>query len=707
MQHKNLLFTLLSMSLVTSCTNVVPPESLPEPVISSMPVTEKTISKEEYRNKTLGGLLGQISGFLSGYEFVWDGEGGARVGLPFAWYEFLNGPYAGNFEYFVASNEYRYDRLKVNPETGRNEIWGDDDYHIDIFNQLTMKEYGYTAKDIKDSWRDYLVHDWGGGAEAIRLINAHEMLSPYTGSIESGNKFGWCTEAYIENETLGMNAGGMPNVAVNLTDTFASNTGYFDTVIWAKFYAAMYSLAYFENDIYEILEQAGKLLPEGSGPKIMYDAAYKAYELYPNANDQYEFIQGAEYVESKGRNLYRMDNVQTNPGINGGFGVLSWLYAGNDYMDAIKYSSLMGYDGDCTAATVGGLMGILNGFKPSNEEYEPINNTLYYDGLGVYYNDKLTGFDPYIGSDEYPDRQYIDDIVDMYVENFETILLDNGGRIEGDNYIVPTTEIKPTISYLFDNYDAELKKGYEWTTEGWTVNNAELTNIQEIDLIRVHSGIAGFLLTNNDHGEAYHTYNNLELGQYYRVSTYVRTETNTNVSLFARGGGYNQEITFSNTTSLLNKDFVFRATSTSMDVGFKFVEGTLEYDEIYFDDFMLEKIDYLSYFKEARPLEKYNNYFLKYLEKPTNVKEGQEVYIRVQYTGYRNENSVVYVKRNNELYGSVVVNMTTNGLYDGYDYIEIPYVFGSDEDILRLEFEGNTLSFGDIEIIRKDQYIFR
>ena len=34
----------------------------------------------------------------------------------------------------------------------------------------------------------------------------------------------------------------------------------------------------------------------------------------------------------------------------------------------------------------------------------------------------------------------------------------------------------------------------------------DVTNIQEIDLIRVHSGIAGFLLTNNDHGEAYHTY---------------------------------------------------------------------------------------------------------------------------------------------------------------------------------------------------------
>ena len=54
-------------------------------------VTEKTLSKEVYVNKTLGGLLGQFAGFLSGYEFArWNN----MTGLDESWFEFCNGPYA-------------------------------------------------------------------------------------------------------------------------------------------------------------------------------------------------------------------------------------------------------------------------------------------------------------------------------------------------------------------------------------------------------------------------------------------------------------------------------------------------------------------------------------------------------------------------------------------------------------------------------------
>ena len=42
-----------------------------EPIIPTPEPSEyKRISKDEYYNKTLGGLLGQFAGFLSGYEFV-------------------------------------------------------------------------------------------------------------------------------------------------------------------------------------------------------------------------------------------------------------------------------------------------------------------------------------------------------------------------------------------------------------------------------------------------------------------------------------------------------------------------------------------------------------------------------------------------------------------------------------------------------------
>lgn len=208
-------------------------------------ITKKEISKDEYLNKTLGGLLGQFVGFLSGYEFVFRGAE-PYVGMPLEWFSFINGPYAGHFTHYTPSGfNDCYNRLVYNNETNMYEVWSDDDFHIDIFNQLIIDEFGTNSYAIKEAWKKYVVSDWGGGGDAMNLINKNELLSPFTGTIEAGNRYGWCTEAYIENETLGMNAPGMVNVATSLIDKFASNVGYFDSIVWAKFYGAMYSLAYF------------------------------------------------------------------------------------------------------------------------------------------------------------------------------------------------------------------------------------------------------------------------------------------------------------------------------------------------------------------------------------------------------------------------------------------------------------------------------
>ena len=70
----------------------------------------------------------------------------------------------------------------------------------------------------------------------------------------------------------------------------------------------------------------------------------------------------------------------------------------------------MGYDGDCTAATCTGVMGILKGFKQGNEEYNKLNDMIYYDGEGVYFNDDGSTYEgeiyqARIRSKEYPTRQ--------------------------------------------------------------------------------------------------------------------------------------------------------------------------------------------------------------------------------------------------------------------------------------------------------------
>ncbi len=667
-------------------------------------VTEKRITKTEYVNKTLGGLLGQFAGFLSGYEFVW-ASGDPRVGLPEGWYEFLNGPYAGNYTYFTPGDYGRYDRLRVDEETGQNKVWSDDDYHLDIFNQYIISEAGTTAYAIKETWKKYNVSDWGGGNDAMMLINSSDMLAPYTGSIEGGNRYGWCTEAYIENETLGMNAPGMPNLATELVDVFASNVGYYDSVIWAKFYATIYSLAYFETDIVTLMEKAKVVLPEGSLPYRYYEWAFEAYEEYPD-----NYVSGAQLLESHRTNLYRRDNVQTDPNINGGFAILAWLYGQNSYLDSCKYASLMGYDGDCTAAIVSGAMGIIKGFKEGNEEYEAINNTIYYDGEGIYHNDEGASinnegaYQARIKSDLYPTDQRIDEIVQLYQANFEKLLIENGGRIEGDEYVIPTTDVIEDHSYLFENYDAENRD-----TTGFESINGNLTALIESDATNTHGGFAAFNFVNTSNGKVYHTYTNLVKGQTYRLSVYAKTSDGAQVELYAQDekGNDKTSITFS-TTSLINKELIFTATSSTMQVGFAFDGNQSSGDTLIFDDFMLEEIDreVLSTVSDQQ-LKLTQNQYLKTVAKPSNVKLGEQVILRVQVRNYSGVAMVVEVQRNAQVYGSVVVSNTSTLSTSGYGWVEIPYVFEQNTDTLKLLFNNSKLYIGAIEICNYSQYMFR
>ena len=659
-------------------------------------ITKKEISKDEYLNKTLGGLLGQFVGFLSGYEFVFRGAE-PYVGMPLEWFSFINGPYAGNFTHYTPSGfNDCYNRLVYNNETNMYEVWSDDDFHIDIFNQLIIDEFGTNSYAIKEAWKKYVVSDWGGGGDAMNLINKNELLSPFTGTIEAGNRYGWCTEAYIENETLGMNAPGMVNVATSLIDKFASNVGYFDSIVWAKFYGAMYSLAYFETDVVELMEKAKEVLPNLSYPKKMYDYAFEAYNKYPN-----DYQKAAIELTEKRRMLYRIDNIQTDPNVNGGFAILSWLYGKNSYLETCKYASMIGYDGDCTAAITQGIMGILKGFKESNEEYSQINEKIYYNGKGIYYNDKNTGYPPHIKGD-YPTRQKIDDIVKLYQTNFEKILLENGGEILKDSYLIPTTNVYKDHSYLFENYDAENRD-----TSNYESKNGTLQNILETENINSHSGYAYFQFNNLKNGEVYHKFDNLIEGRYYRLTSYVKTSTNTQVKMFARSNTSEDYITFSNINSIINQELIFKATSKTMDMGFKFEENQAKDSYVIFDDYLLEEINREEISSiQTQDIKLFSSKYLKTISKPENIKIGQEVILSLEVRNYTSSTLFLDINRNNKRFGGAIVSNSSINSISGKTYLEIPYVFEKNSDVIQLSFNGK-LGIGNINIYNTTQYMFR
>ena len=148
-------------------------------------------------------------------------------------------------------------------------------------------------------------------------------------------------------------------------------------------------------------------------------------------------------------------------------------------------------------------------------------------------------------------------IIKLFQENFETLLVKQGGEIKENSYLIPTTSVYEDHSLLFENNDGELR-----TTEGFKFNNGKLVSIVETETGLTHTGYGAFRLNNIKKGQVYHEFNNLVKGKTYRVSAYVTTSDDTQVEFFADDGSNYQSISFANVKSLINKSFIFEATSS-------------------------------------------------------------------------------------------------------------------------------------------------
>jgi len=530
-----------------------------------------TISAGEYYDKTLAGIIGQVAGLLSGFEFV-NFNSVPFVGMPDEWFGFGNGPYGGGDPKGGAG---------VNRVEAPGRIKSDDDYHIDFFNQLILNDYGIDAsfRDIKDAWLKHQVSDWGGGYKAMEIMNAFDLIPPFTGKKEFGNTFHWCTEPYIENETLGMNFPGMPQQAALTTGKFASVTGDFDSVTWGKFSAVMYSLAYFEDDVHEILKEASKVLPENSWPHQIY---LKCNELY--ANNPTDWRKAASEMASTIRLTYNIDNIHVTNDVNNGFLILSLLYGNNDYTETCKIASLIGFDSDCTAATATGLMGIIKGMSGTPQE---VKDLIYLDGNGVYINDKY--FDPHIKLD-YPDEQKFTDLARLYQKNAEQAIIKNGGKIEDGVYYINAGEVIVPNVVVVENYDFEEGSMHGWTAFPDTDNQIEVKNNSFS-----HTGAYYGAITSDEGAvdkKLYTRVTGLKKGKTYKAKAYIMTSAGTEARFFAEnyGGKTIYASVFSYPEGWAQREIVFKAQKETADLGLWVPIGSRGW--AFIDNLQIEEFEY-------------------------------------------------------------------------------------------------------------------
>ena len=537
-----------------------------EPISATVENTDDyyVLSKADYMDKTTAGFLGQMIGFLSDYKYVWNKDGSPRVALPEEWWL---GICRGND---VAGNPYHTKIIKLywNDETKMWDNWIADAYSIDIMGQHILRDmrenYGtFTTKVITDGWVKYAPWDMGGGARyngAYALASKRGYISPYLGMAEYGNEYSWCQEPWIGNDGLGMAAAGMPDVALDLTRAFGRVTGDSDNVRWLDFVAAMSSMAYFESDIPTLIERATEVFPEDAYEREVVEMAYELYARYPN-NWRYAVIAAEEECARRFYYLHteKSTNEQGRCEVNFAFMVLALLYGDGDYMETAKILSLCGYDTRGTIMLP--VLGIIGGMDVIPEEAKAVT---WQDGKGMIVNKAVpdTVFGVWMFAEGLPETYSIASVIDLYRENFEWLLVQNGGKIEGDYYYIPKTALSgfDNVSVVNGDFESGNLGDYK------TVGDAADTSITDF---AYWGEYAAQVNTGTDDNGVYTTVSGLKKGATYKVSAYVIAANNTTAKLFARvpGSAAMQTAGVHYQPEYVKRDLVFVAESETMEIG--------------------------------------------------------------------------------------------------------------------------------------------
>lgn len=535
----------------------------------------KTLTKEQYRDKTLAMLLGTCGGVVTGYEYLKvhntpDGyyAPGATVkqpiepllGLPDDWFVMLGGTLGG-----TTRDEFNY---FSNFEEGI--IYSDDDQHVDFFNQFLLDKYGPSIafQDIQEGWLYHDLRDFGGTADALHIIKERNLIAPQCGMGEHGNNGNWLPECYIEHETMGAAFPGMPNFSALFTKKFASMSGQADPLLWGQFWSATHAIAYFETDARVVVEKSFGVLPENCRPKQMYEIVKGLHQKHPTdwrAAVRELWKNHARYPFAVGP-----DKIMLLSDVNNGTAILSILYGENDYMKTLKIISLAGGDGDCSAAAICGMLGIIKGMAGTPQEFK---DRIYKNGKGLWINDMRHALHMH---NDFQIEWTFDQLTDLYQKNAERMIRAFGGTVSSNGYTINSHEaFLPSVGT--SNWDFEQGNLSGWKTwtggGGSSVWNERQCNANTNACFAATGQHKGTIVTNTNSSEAklFQTVTGLKPGATYIVEGRIHTASDREARLYVEnyGGPYKYTSIFKGLAAfpIRHMYVTMDPTNTSMDIG--------------------------------------------------------------------------------------------------------------------------------------------
>ncbi len=248
-----------------------------------------------------------------------------------------------------------------------NHAFGQDDLYVEMTFLRTLEQYGLNVS-IRQAGIDFANSEYAlWCANNAGRTNLRSGIAPPDSSHPKFNKCPNDIDYQIEADYSGIIAPGMPNWPIKLGEKFGRLMNYGDGMYAGQFIGAMYSAAYFEDDIPTVVETALKAIPAESQYAEMVRDLLAWHRADPD-----DWQKTWRLIQRK----YRQNPVYqqaSNGGIdckiNGAYVLLGLLYGKGDPDQTIIISTRAGMDSDCNPSSSAGVLFTMLGTRRVPERF--------------------------------------------------------------------------------------------------------------------------------------------------------------------------------------------------------------------------------------------------------------------------------------------------------------------------------------------------
>lgn len=239
------------------------------------------------------------------------------------------------------------------------------------------------AQILGEYWLSYITPSWaeyGACKNNLRM----GLRPPFSGYVNNLNRDS--CGAFIRSELWACLAPGHPEIAVRYAYEDASVDHSYEGIYAAVFTAAIQSAAFAETNREKLIEIGLSYIPECSAVyqavkmvESCYqnglswkDARKQLLEVFPST---FGLLCGT-YVPEEGEDISKA-RIGFDAPCNIGITMIGWFYGEGDFGKSVCLAASCGEDADCTAATLGALLGIILGTRGIDQKWiEPIGDQI-------------------------------------------------------------------------------------------------------------------------------------------------------------------------------------------------------------------------------------------------------------------------------------------------------------------------------------------